>query len=99
VIVNQAVTIEASSSVVIDGARVQAGSFAFIDSSTVVINGVKKWENESDTPETWTAQQDTSEDWTAIGDSSVTWTDESDTPETWTPISANSKSWQIAATR
>jgi len=72
----------------------RAGSFAFVDNSTVVINGVKKWENENDTAEVWTAQKTHLRIRTAIGDSSVTWTDESDTPETWTSIAANSKSWQ-----
>jgi hypothetical protein len=97
VVVNQPVTIEASSLMEIDGARIQTGSFAMVDTSEVVIYGRKKWENESDTSETWTPQEDTSESWTVSADTSVDWSDESDTPETWTASSSNSKTWQVAA--
>jgi hypothetical protein len=46
--------------------RIQHFSAVIIDSSSVVINARKKWENEADTSETWTPIEDVSESWTTV---------------------------------
>jgi hypothetical protein len=97
VIVNQPMAFDASSSVVIDGIRVQNQGFTVSCVSEMSVSARKKWENESDTTETWTGIDDTSESWTAVSDTSESWTDIDDTTETWVPISDNTETWQIAA--
>jgi hypothetical protein len=97
VIVNQAVTINASSSVSINGVRFAPTQISIASDSGMSVAAVLKWTPESDTPETWTSIPDTSEIWTAVSDASTNWSAQSDTDETWTPISDNSETWQIAA--
>jgi len=97
VIVNQAVTINAESSVSIETNKVSTALIAFFADSGFTVSANLKWLPEPDTSETWTSIPDTSEVWTAVSDNSTSWAAESDTPETWTPISDNSETWQIAA--
>jgi hypothetical protein len=97
VIVNQPINFEVSSSVVIDGARIQSGSFSVSCVSEMSVSARKKWENESDTTETWTDIDVTSNDWTVASDSSESWINIDDTSEAWTPIPVNTETWQIAA--
>lgn len=97
VIVNQAISISAESSMAAAAVRVQPGLILIASDSGMSVSAVLKWTTESDTPETWTSIPDTSEVWTAVSEASTGWTAEGDTSETWTPISENSETWQIAA--
>jgi hypothetical protein len=97
VIVNQAVTINAESSVSINAVRIPVAQILFAADSGFTVSAILKWSPEPDTSETWTSIPDQSEDWTAVSDNSTSWAAQSDTPESWTPISDNSETWQIAA--
>jgi cysteine synthase len=97
VVVNQAVTINAQSSMAANAVAVRQPQILIAETSGMSIAGVLKWATESDTPETWSSIPDQSEIWTAVSDASTSWAPQSDTPEPWTPISENSETWQIAA--
>jgi hypothetical protein len=97
VVVNQAVTINAQSSVSVNAVRYQFPQVLFTADSIFTVSANLKWLPEPDTSETWTSIPDTSEVWTAVSDDATSWAAQSDTPETWTPISENSETWQIAA--
>jgi hypothetical protein len=73
VIVNQAVTINAESSLSINGVRLQSLAILLPCVSSMAVNGVLKWTPESDTSETWTSIPDTTESWSPIPENSETW--------------------------
>ena len=97
VVVNQAITINAQSSVSVNAVRFPIAKILFAANSGFTVSAILKWSPEPDTSETWTSIPDQSEDWTAVSDNSTSWAAQSDTPESWTPISDNSETWQIAA--
>jgi hypothetical protein len=73
VIANAVFPIVASSSLVVNGRRVQFASIVYSSASSMTIAGNKKWLPEGDISESWTDIGDNSESWTTISDNSETW--------------------------
>ena len=96
VIVNQALTLESTSTAFIDGRNIIDFAFAVVDAPTIVVDGNLKWISLSDTPESWSDIADTSESWTGIADTNESWSAIADGSTSWTPVSDNTEIWQQA---
>ena len=73
IITSGAFDIVAGSVITFDAVDVLGGGFAISCDSSMLVSGVKKWENLEDTSETWDAISDTPETWTPISDNSNSW--------------------------
>jgi hypothetical protein len=93
VVVNQALTIEASSDMAVLAVITANMGFDVNAVSSASVFAVLKWVEENDTAESWTAQPDTDEVWTAQSDTDETWTVQPDTDEAWTPVAETSVAW------
>jgi hypothetical protein len=62
-----------TSQTVIDSQKIHIVPIQIDSTSSVVIFGRKKWENEDNTPETWNPISDTPEIWTPISDTTENW--------------------------
>jgi hypothetical protein len=74
VIVNQAIAVDASSSVSMGSLRVISFVVPVNCDSVMTIAGNFKWNRESDTDETWTEVEDTPGSWTPVPTYAESWT-------------------------